>query len=64
MSTADLDDARSAAVKGNYEEAIKEAKSLAEKGDVEAQYLTGIMFMSVPGDFRDIEKVELYWLLN
>ena len=59
VAQADLNDYFTAYQQGDYDSALKELKTLAEQGDVWAQYHRGLMYYQgrgVPQDYKEAEK--------
>ena len=58
---ADLESGRAAFDAGDYATAKSDLAPLAEGGDAEAQYLTGLMFMHGAGELQDFEQAAAWF---
>ena len=58
---ADLKSGRAAFDDGDYAAAQRDLAPLAESGDAEAQYLTGLMFMHGAGELQDFEQAAAWF---
>ncbi|MXZ50206.1 MAG: sel1 repeat family protein, partial [Rhodobacteraceae bacterium] len=63
-STQDINVGVEAYKRGDYETALREWHPLAEQGEVEAQFILGLMYGNGEGVPQDYGEAEKWWRLS